>query len=359
MRFRPGQPYPLGATWDGAGVNFAIFSEHATKVDLCLFEAADSDRESLSITLPEQTDMVWHGYLPGVLPGQLYGYRVHGPWDPAAGHRFNANKVVLDPYAKALGRTMRWSDEMHGYDMDSPDADLAVDNRDNAAAAALASVIDPAFTWGNDSQPRTPWHRTVIYEVHVKGFTRLHPEIPPHLRGTYSGLCSEPAIRHFKELGVTAVELMPVHHHAYERHLAERHLSNYWGYNTLAFFAPDTRYSSARSAGGSVREFKRMVRVLHDAGLEVILDVVYNHTAEGDRLGPTLSLRGIDNSAYYRLDPSDRRRYIDYTGCGNTLNMVNPRVLQLIMDSLRYWVLDMHVDGFRFDLASTLARELH
>ncbi len=359
MKIRPGFPYPLGATWDGVGVNFAIFSEHATRVELCLFDSVDAERESLRIPLPERTDMVWHGYVPDLIPGQLYGYRVYGPWDPEQGHRFNPNKVVFDPYAKAVGRPLRWADELYGYTYGHPSADLKMDERDNAAWAPLAAVIDPAFTWGDDRRPNTPWHNTVIYEVHVKGFTKLHPEVPELLRGTYSGLASEPAIRHLKELGVTAVELMPVHHHAYERHLVEHNLSNYWGYNTLAFFAPDTRYAAATQPAEAVREFKRMVRVLHAAGLEVILDVVYNHTAEGNHLGPTLSLRGIDNAAYYRLSPENRRYYVDFTGCGNTLNMVHPRVLQLIMDSLRYWVLDMHVDGFRFDLASTLARELH
>ncbi|HHN72800.1 MAG TPA: glycogen debranching enzyme GlgX, partial [Thermopetrobacter sp.] len=359
MKIRPGSPYPLGATWDGVGVNFAIFSEHATRVELCLFDSVDAERESVRIPLPERTDMVWHGYVPDLIPGQLYGYRVYGPWDPEQGHRFNPNKVVFDPYAKAVGRPLRWADELYGYTYGHPSADLKMDERDNAAWAPLAAVIDPAFTWGDDRRPNTPWHNTVIYEVHVKGFTKLHPEVPELLRGTYSGLASEPAIRHLKELGVTAVELMPVHHHAYERHLVEHNLSNYWGYNTLAFFAPDTRYAAATQPAEAVREFKRMVRVLHAAGLEVILDVVYNHTAEGNHLGPTLSLRGIDNAAYYRLSPENRRYYVDFTGCGNTLNMVHPRVLQLIMDSLRYWVLDMHVDGFRFDLASTLARELH
>ncbi len=359
MSIRPGQPYPLGATWDGAGVNFAIFSEHATKVELCLFDSAGDSRESARIELREQTDMVWHGYLPGVLPGQLYGYRVHGPWDPESGHRFNPAKIVLDPYAKAIGRTIRWTDELHGHTIGHPEEDLHRDERDSAPWAALALVIDPAFTWGDDRRPNTPWHNTIIYETHVKGFSKLHPEVPEPLRGTYSGLCSDAAIRHLKELGVTAVELMPVHHHAYERHLVERNLSNYWGYNTLAFFAPDTRYGSVLQPADIIREFKRMVRILHSAELEVILDVVYNHTAEGNHTGPTLSLRGIDNASYYRLVPDNRRYYVDYTGCGNTLNMVHPRVLQLIMDSLRYWVLEMHVDGFRFDLASTLARELH
>ena len=359
MNIRPGSPYPLGATWDGSGVNFAIFSEHALKVELCLFDSPDSARESVRITLPEQTDLIWHGYIPGVLPGQLYGYRVHGPYAPELGHRFNSNKVVLEPYAKAIGRNIRWSDEVHGYRFRDPKEDLAFDSRDNAAFAMLAAVIDPAFTWGDDRRPRTPWHETIIYELHVKGFTRRHPRLPEGMRGTYAGLGSDEAIRHLQDLGVTAVELMPVHHHAYDRHLIERHLSNYWGYNTSAFFAPDVRYSMSKSSSGTVREFKTMVRNLHAAGIEVILDVVYNHTAEGDNLGPTLSLRGVDNVAYYRLDPKNPRFYQDYTGCGNTLNMRHPRVLQLIMDSLRYWILEMHVDGFRFDLASALARELH
>jgi glycogen operon protein len=359
MKVRPGSPYPLGATWDGSGVNFALFSEHATKVELCLFDSPESDHESSRITLPERTDLIWHGYIPGILPGQLYGYRIHGPYDPGAGHRFNPNKVVLEPYAKAIGRNIRWSDEVHGYRLRDPKEDLALDTRDNAPFAMLAAVIDPAFTWGQDHRPRTPWHETVIYELHVKGFTRRHPRLSEAMRGTYAGLGSDEAIKHLQDLGVTAVELMPVHHHAYDRHLVERHLSNYWGYNTSAFFAPDIRYSMSKSSSGSVREFKTMVRNLHAAGIEVILDVVYNHTAEGDHLGPTLSLRGVDNVSYYRLDPKNPRFYQDYTGCGNTLNMRHPRVLQLIMDSLRYWIQEMHVDGFRFDLASALARELH
>jgi glycogen operon protein len=303
--------------------------------------------------------LVWHGYLPDILPGQLYGYRVHGPYEPSLGHRFNPNKVVLDPYAKAIGRSIQWRDEIYGYRIGDSDGDLSMDDRDNAAYAPLAALVNTAFAWGNDRHPRIPWHKTVIYEVHVKGFTKLHPRVPRKMRATYAGLSSEPAIAHLKELGVTAVELMPVHHHAYDRHLVGRGLTNYWGYNTLAFFAPEIRYAMTSAPAGSVSEFKAMVRNLHAAGLEVILDVVYNHTAEGNHLGPTLSLRGIDNASYYRLVLDNRRCYIDYTGCGNTLNMVHPRVLQLIMDSLRYWVLEMHVDGFRFDLASTLARELH
>ncbi len=359
MRIHCGRPYPLGATWDGMGVNFAIFSERATRVELCLFDHPDAPAEALRVELPEQTDQIWHGYLRDLLPGQLYGYRVHGPEDPAAGNRFNARKVLLDPYAKAIGRTVRWDDTMYGYRIGDPHADLSVDERDNAASCALGAVIDPAFTWGDDRRPRTPWHETIVYEMHVRGFSRQHPALPPHLQGTYAGLASEPMIAYLKQLGVTAVELMPVHHHAFDRHLLERGLTNYWGYNTIAFFAPDLRYAANRTPAGSVGEFKTMVRGLHAAGLEVILDVVYNHTAEGSELGPTLSLRGIDNRAYYRLAAENPRYYVDYTGCGNTLNMLHPRVLQIIMDSLRYWVLEMRVDGFRFDLASTLARELH
>jgi glycogen operon protein len=359
MRVWPGEPYPLGATWTGLGVNFAIYSANATRVELCLFDSDDPSRAPRCVPLPEHTDMVWHGYLPDVRPGQLYAYRVHGPYDPAAGHRFNPNKLVVDPYAKAIGRPVRWDDAMFGYTIGHAEADLSFDTRDNSQFAPLAGVIDPAFTWGDDRPPRTPWHQTVIYEMHVKGFSRLHPGIPRHLRGTYEALTTEHALEHLTRLGVTAVELMPVHYHAYERHLAERGLSNYWGYNTLSFFAPDLRFSASGKAAEAVREFKLMVKALHSAGIEVILDVVYNHTAEGNHLGPTLSLRGIDNVSYYRLVPDNRRYYLDFTGCGNTLNMQSPQVLQLIMDSLRYWVLDMHVDGFRFDLASTLARELY
>jgi len=359
MRIWPGRSYPLGAMWDGAGVNFAVFSEHATRVELCLFDSREGQAETHRIVLPEQTDIVWHGYLPDVQPGQLYGYRVYGPYNPHEGHRFNPNKVLLDPYAKAIGRNLRWSDTMFGYRIGDPAADLSFDDRDNADFAPLGVVIDPEFQWGNDRPPRTPWHKTVIYETHVRGFTKQHPGVPERLRGTYAGLASKAAIRHLKKLGVTAVELIPVHYKVNDRYLVENGLSNYWGYNTLSYFAPETSYSAAQSPRESVREFKRMVRTLHKAGLEVILDVVYNHTGEGSELGPTLSLRGLDNASYYRLMPKEPRYYMDYTGCGNTLNMLCPRVLQLIMDSLRYWVLEMHVDGFRFDLASALARELH
>jgi len=358
MRVWPGQPYPLGATWTGLGVNFAIYSAHATRVDLCLFDSGVA-RPTADVPLPEHTNMVWHGYLPDVRPGQLYGYRVHGPYEPHNGHRFNPHKILLDPYSRAVGRTVRWDDAVFGYTVGDERADLSFDERDDAEFAPLSAVIDPAFTWGDDRPPRTPWHKTVIYEMHVKGFSKLHPGIPDTLRGTYEALTTEPALEHLLKLGVTAVELMPVHHHAYDRHLFERGLANYWGYNTLSFFAPDGRFSATRDPDGAVREFKRMVKALHSAGLEVILDVVYNHTGEGNHLGPTLSLRGIDNASYYRLVPDDRRYYLDFTGCGNTLNMQSPQVLQLIMDSLRYWVQEMHVDGFRFDLASTLARELY
>ncbi len=359
MRIWPGRSYPLGATWDGAGVNFALFSENATKVELCLFGPPEAQKETETIELTERTDMVWHCYLPDVQPDQLYGYRVHGPYEPANGHRFNPKKVLLDPYAKAIGRDLKWDDSLFGYKIGDPKADLTPDDRDSAAFAPLGAVVDAAFTWGDDRPPRTPWHQTLIYELHVKGFTKRMPDVPEKIQGTYAGLAHEAAIQHLRSLGVTAVELMPVHHHVDDRHLLEKKLSNYWGYNTLAFFAPDARYAAGGTAREAVHQFKMMVRGLHAAGLEVILDVVYNHTAEGNQLGPTLSMRGVDNASYYRLSPEDKRYYMDFTGCGNTLNMVNPRVLQLIMDSLRYWVLEMHVDGFRFDLASTLARELH
>jgi glycogen operon protein len=359
MRVWPGEPFPLGATWTGVGVNFALFSAHAKKVELCLFDAPDAPKEAARIPLSEHTDMVWHAFLPDVRPNQLYGYRVYGPYAPATGHRFNPNKVVMDPYAKSVARTIRWADEMFGYVVGDADEDLSFDPRDNAPFAPLAAVVDPAFTWGEDRAPRTPWHNTVIYEMHVRGFSKLHPSIPERLRGTYEALTTEPAIEHLKKLGVTAVELMPVHYHTRDRHLEQRGLTNYWGYNSFGYFAPERRLAASQTPAGAVREFKRMVRALHAAGLEVILDVVYNHTAEGNHLGPTLSLKGIDNASYYRLVGDDLRFYMDFTGCGNTLNMQSPQVLQLIMDSLRYWVLEMHVDGFRFDLASALARELY
>jgi len=359
MRVWPGVPYPLGANWDGTGVNFALFSENATNVELCLFDSADSPKETCRIPLMEQTDRVWHCYLPDAKPGQVYGYRVHGPYDPSQGHRFNPAKVVLDPYAKGIARDPKWDDALFGYRVGDEQADLSQDDRDSAAFAPLAEVIDPAFDWGGDRKPNHPWHETVIYELHVKGFSKCKPDVPEPLRGTYAGLASEGSIQYLKDLGVTAVELLPIHAFLDDRHLIENGLCNYWGYNTLGFFAPSRKYSTAQTASDSVREFKELVKALHAAGLEVILDVVYNHTAEGNHLGPTLSFRGIDNASYYRLVPDDRRYYMDFTGCGNTLNMLSPHVLQLIMDSLRYWVLEMRVDGFRFDLASALARELH
>ena len=358
-RTRPGTPYPLGATWDGAGVNFALFSEHATRVELCLFDSETGAREVLRVPLQECDDLVWHVYLPEARPGLLYGYRVHGPYEPAAGHRFNPAKVLLDPYAKAIAGTVRWNDALFGYPVGSKDEDLVPDGRDSAPYLPKSVVVDPAFSWGADRPPGTPWHKTVIYEVHVKGLTARHPDVPRELRGSYAGLACPAVVEYLSRLGITAVELLPVHHCVPEKSLIDRGLTNYWGYNSIGFFAPDSRFAASGYLGGQVSEFKTMVRTLHDAGIEVILDVVYNHTAEGNHLGPTLCFRGIDNDAYYRLLPDDGRHYMDYTGCGNTLNMTHPRTLQLIMDSLRYWVLEMHVDGFRFDLASALAREFH
>jgi glycogen operon protein len=351
----PGRPYPLGASWDGEGVNFALFSERAEKVELCLFDERGR-RELARIELQEHTDQVWHCYLPEARPGLLYGYRVHGPYKPQEGHRFNPNKLLLDPYAKGIVGNLRWSDAHFGYSVGHAEEDLSFDERDSAAGMPKCQVIDGAFNWGNDRPPRTPWHDTIIYELHVKGFTKLNSAVPAPLRGTYAGLATQPAIEYLKRLGVTAVELMPVHAFVDDRRLVQIGLRNYWGYNSIGFFAPEPRYASTDSAAS---EFKIMVKKLHSAGIEVIIDVVFNHTGEGDRLGPTLAFRGIDNTVYYRLDPENPRRYVDYTGTGNTLNMMHPRVLQLMMDSLRYWVQEMHVDGFRFDLASTLARELH
>jgi len=350
----PGAPFPRGATWDGEGVNFALFSESATRVELCLFDRTGR-RELQRIELREQTDQIWHCYLPDARPGLLYGYRVHGPYDPARGHRFNANKLLLEPYAKDIVGQLRWSDAHFGYRIGHRNQDLSFDRRDNAAGMPKCRVIDPAFTWGDDRAPQIPWSDMVVYELHVRGLTKNHPDISPSLRGTYAGLATAPVIDHLQRLGVTSVELLPVHAFVDDRHLVERGLRNYWGYNSIGFFAPDHRYSST----GLASEFKTMVKTFHSNGIEVILDVVYNHTAEGSHLGPTLSFRGIDNATYYRLVGDNPRYYMDYTGCGNTLNLQQPRVLQLIMDSLRYWVLEMHVDGFRFDLASALARELH
>ena len=350
----PGRPYPRGANWDGAGVNFAMFSEHATKVELCIFDPAGR-RELQRIELREHTDNVWHGYLPEARPGLIYGYRVHGPYKPEEGHRFNPNKLLIDPYAKCIVGAPRWNDALFGYTIGHKREDLSLDRRDSAPGMPKCKVIDQAFTWGDDRRPDIPREEMVIYEMHVRGFTALRPGLPPALRGTYAGAASAPAVDYLQRLGVTSVELLPVHAIFDERALVNRGLRNYWGYNTIGYFAPEARYS----ASGNVNEFKTLVKTLHSAGIEVILDVVYNHTAEGNQLGPTLAFRGIDNASYYRLQPENRRYYVDYTGCGNTLNMVHPRVLQLMMDSLRYWVTEMHVDGFRFDLASALARELH
>ena len=355
-KVRPGHNFPLGASWDGRGVNFAFFSETAEGVDVCLFDKSDSPVPSSIIRLGERTDCIWHAYVPGLGPGQRYACRVRGRYDPASGRRFNASKLLIDPYAKAIEGQAGANESLLGYRVGGRLEDLRRDNRSNAAAIPKSIVIDPAFEWGADRPPRVPWSDTIVYELHIKGFTARHPEIPESERGTYQGMGSEPALEHLKRLGVTTVELMPVHHSLGEAGLTASGLVNYWGYSTVGFFAPDSRFSSRGSTGQQVAEFKEMVKRLHAAGIEVILDVVYNHTAEGNHLGPTLCFRGIDNLSYYRLRPDDRRYYTDFTGCGNTLNVVHPAVLRLIMDSLRYWVLEMHVDGFRFDLATALAR---
>ena len=359
MRLWPGTPYPLGATWDGAGTNFALFSEVAERVELCLLGGAPEDggaRPETRVELTEVDGFVWHGYLPEAGPGQCYGYRVHGPYDPARGDRCNPAKLLLDPYAKAVDGQVSWHESLfgeHGWAPGQPST------TDSAPFMPANVVINPFFDWGDDRPPRTPYHETVIYEAHVRGLTRLHPQVPPEQRGSYSGLAHPAVIDHLTRLGVTAVELMPVHQFVPEHALVQRGLTNYWGYNTIAFLAPHNGYAAATTPGGQVGEFKAMVKALHAAGIEVILDVVYNHTAEGNHLGPTLSFRGIDNAAYYRLRDDDPRYYLDYTGCGNSFNARSPHALQLIMDSLRYWVLEGHVDGFRFDLAAALAREMH
>jgi isoamylase len=349
-----GRPWPLGSTWDGQGVNFALYSEHATKVELCLFDP-NGRRQIECIELRERTDFVWHCYLPDARPGLLYGYRVHGPYAPEQGQRFNPHKLLLDPYARMLKGPLRWSDAHFGYRLGTRREDLSFDPRDNASGVPKCQVVDPAFTWGDDRRPNTPLQDTVIYEMHVRGYTMRHPEVPPQLRGTYAGLATAPVIEHLKRLGVTAVDLLPVHAFVDDKRLIELGLHNFWGYNSIGFFSPEMRYSATGTPG----EFKTMVKTLHSAGIEVILDVVYNHTGEGNHLGPTLSFRGIDNRTYYRLKADEPRLYVDYTGTGNTLNAAHPIVLHLIMDSLRYWVTEMHVDGFRFDLAATLAREEH
>src|SRR5271170_4414537 len=357
MTLLPGKPYPLGAKWDGTGVNFALYSEQAEGVELCLFSAEGNECEK--IPLRETTAFVWHGYLPGIQPGQRYGYRVHGPWEPEKGLRFNPAKLLVDPYAQAVTGRVDWSQAIFPYVFGGNDADLHRGDRDSAPGVPKSLVVNPYFDWDQDRPLRTPLSDSIIYETHVRGFSIQNPDIPEPLRGTYAGLASPASLRHFKRLGVTAVELMPVHHFINDSRLVESGLSNYWGYNTLAYFAPHGRYCSTNDGGNQVAEFKAMVKTLHREGIEIILDVVYNHTAEGNHLGPMLSLKGIDNLTYYRTMPDNLRFYMDYTGTGNTLNVRNPQVLKLIMDSLRYWVLEMHVDGFRFDLAATLARELH
>ncbi len=352
-RVSEGTPFPLGATWDGLGVNFALFSANATRVELCLFDD-DGRRETQRIELPEFTDEVWHGYLPEARPGAVYAYRVHGPYEPEAGHRFNPNKLLLDPYAKALVGRLERDPSVFGYTLESED-DLTFDTRDSAAFVPKCRVVDPAFTWGRETRPQVPWERTILYETHVRGYTIRHPEVPEALRGTFAGLSVKEVVDSIRRLGVTSVELLPIHAFLDDGVLIDRGLSNYWGYNTISFFAPDVRYT----ATDAITEFKAMVAHLHDAGLEIVLDVVYNHTAEGNERGPTLSFRGIDNASYYRLLSDIPRYYINDTGTGNTLNLAHPRVLQMVTDSLRYWATEMHVDGFRFDLATILGREPH
>lgn len=359
MRIWPGRPNPLGATWNGSGVNFALFSENAQKVELLLYNHPDDPNPAHTLTLREVTSHVWHSFLPDIRPGQLYGYRVHGPYEPENGHRFNPSKVLIDPYAKAIAGVIKWDDSLFGYTIGHEKEDLSKDERDSSPFIPKCVVVDNLFDWEGDRLLRIPWSETIIYEVHVKGFTATHPLVPEHKRGSYAGFATPPVIEYLKQLGVTAVELLPVHQHVNEKFLIDKGLSNYWGYSTIGYFAPDSRYCSSGVLGDQVREFKEMVRALHRAGIEVIIDVVYNHTAEGNHLGPTLSFKGIDNASYYIPVQDDPRYYMDFTGCGNSLNMDHPFVLQLIMDSLRYWVQEMHVDGFRFDLAATLARELN
>jgi isoamylase len=359
IKIYPGKPYPLGASWDGKGVNFALYADNATGIELCLFNNKNDEKETDRIKLTERTHQIWHCYLPDVGPGQLYGYRAYGPYEPENGHRYNPNKLLIDPYAKAISGVIDWHDSLFGYELGHEDEDLSYSSTDSAPFVPKSVVVDPHFAWEEDQPPRTPYHKSIIYETHVKGFTQLHPDIPEEIRGTYAALGHPATITYLKELGITAIELMPVHQFVADRHLVEKGLTNYWGYNTIGFFAPDVRYAGDVEEGYQVHEFKQMVKELHKAGIEVILDVVYNHTGEGNHMGPTLSLKGIDNASYYRLTEENKRYYMDYTGTGNTLNAMLPNVLRYIMDSLRYWITEMHVDGFRFDLASTLARELH
>ncbi|MEZ4695579.1 MAG: glycogen debranching protein GlgX [Rhodothermales bacterium] len=352
----PGKPYPLGATWDGMGTNFALYSDYAEQVEVVLFDSPESREPRESFLLLHRTGPIWHGYVRNVIPGQIYGYRIYGPYRPEEGHRFNPHKVVLDPYAKAIGRQLKWHDSLFGYESGNGADDMSFSTSDSAPYAPLGAVIDGAFNWVGDATPSVPWEDTIIYETHVKGISKLHPGVPENQRGTYLGMISEPILDHLRRLGVTTVQLLPVHAKVHDHRLVKAGLKNYWGYNTLSFFAPEPEYASRPE--DAVKEFKSMVRGLHAAGFEVIIDVVYNHTGEGSNLGPTLSFRGIDNRAYYKEHPDTPRYLIDYTGTGNTLDPGNPHVLQLIMDSLRYWVTEMHVDGFRFDLAAALARDL-
>jgi isoamylase len=358
IKIYPGSPYPLGASWNGKGINFAVFSENAERMELCLFKSGDDLAEDV-IKVEEVTHNVWHVYIEGLAPGQLYGYRAYGPYEPHQGHRFNPNKLMIDPYGKAVSGTINWDDALFAYQVGDSQQDLSFSTVDSARFIPKSVVIDNHFDWEGDTAPKVPYHDTIIYEAHVKGLTKLHKDIPEQLRGSYAGLGHPAMIDYLKDLGITAIELLPVHHYVADRHLLERGLTNYWGYNTLNFFSPDVRYSSSGSLGEQVTEFKNMVKQLHKAGIEVILDVVYNHTAEGNHLGPTLSFKGLDNISYYRLSQEDKRFYMDYTGTGNTINARLPFVLGLIMDSLRYWITEMHVDGFRFDLASALVRTLH
>jgi isoamylase len=358
VKIHSGNPYPLGATIQNGGVNFALFAENATGIELCLFNHQKDENESQKIKLTERTHQIWHCYVPGIKPGQLYGYRVHGPYEPQKGHRFNPNKLLIDPYAKAIAGIVEWDDSLFGYEVGNANSDLSFSETNSARFTPKSVVVDQHFDWEGDQPLKKPYHTTIIYEAHVRGFTKTHPAIPENIRGTYAAIAHPVTISYLKDLGITAIELMPVHHFVADRHLKEKGLTNYWGYNTIGFFAPEAKYSSSGMMGEQVIEFKTMVKQLHKVGIEVILDVVYNHTAEGNQMGPTLSFKGIDNACYYRL-MDDKRYYNDYTGTGNTLNANLPSVLRLMMDSLRYWIQEMHVDGFRFDLAATLARELH
>src|SRR5215211_2857587 len=357
MKTHPGEPFPLGATWDGEGVNFALYAENAKGVELCLFNSTNPENESDRIKLTERSNHVWHIYIPDLRPGQLYGYRVYGPYEPHTGHRFNPNKLLIDPYANAISGTIQWNDALFGYEMGHTAGDLSFNELDSAPFVPKAVVIDPNFNWEGDKHPKIPYHQQIIYETHVKGFTKLNPLIPEVLRGTYAGIAHPVTIKYLKDLGINAIELLPVHHFMTDRMLKEKGLTNYWGYNTIGYFAPDVRFFSGDGiTAGQVNEFKTMVKALHKAGIEVILDVVYNHTGEGNHMGPTISFKGLGNDAYYLLHPTEKQYYMDYSGCGNTVNANHPIVQKFILDCLHYWVEEMHVDGFRFDEGSVLHR---